>query len=881
VSFENHPSATAQFQVINGSAAPLYASNFNGSANGWVGSPSGVVSVGFGNADAVHRGAPGISVSMSAVGDGAAPIYEMVAKRTVTGLTVGKTYVFSAWGKSFGSPTNLAAPGSPGAGLGLRISVTGNGQSAWRLDVQDTWRLFSLAFVATATSHELFIETSSNGGNYSYWNTMDLSEGVDPLPVSEGTLTLDKGVAPYGRASVTVPLMDEDLLERLDPYANQRVKIAAASDGHWIPGPPIPIDPALGYAETFASGLNGWTEQVGDVEYDAAIGRTAPGSMRLLQWSGVPEGRYALAGLTVGASYTVKAWAASRRPTASSTVCHFSLGVVGLGDTPYISLPVPATADVPGTFVQFSYTFTATATTHVLRARTNSTGLATNAMTQVDDITVEQITKLDVPVWVEDDARSFDLVMRNRVVNHADRTVDLDLATDEAILMTYAPLADDSGAFEFQSSLRAICNYVLGKASPGATLQAGGAADVPFRVYTDAINLLTDPRYQRTPGGGYAVSACSTLPDTTWLTPENIYGIHLYGNTAGNQDSYVALNNASSGLQYGLRAGGTYTFSATGSVRSAFSGAAYAGRDRRLAVFTRPTGSGPYTEYTSAPIPNVVETGASAGTRVSVTFTVPNTSTAEVQIRAYHGSANGSITWRAFRLSETDTYLGADNVSFFFGFTPATSEYGYSWTGAVNDSTSRRVALIDRAPELLVWNAGDDAWAFLEPLMTSSKLKLWADEQRRWWLTDPETYVVPGSVVAEVSNTVEGTDSMDADDGPALDGVIARFTWRDYNGDTRTRDDFAGSPGRVRVFEFDRPYPGPGTAAAIRRRYEGQKRTQEVTVPSDFRVTPGQAIAISLPGTADQAGKLQSVRWQLTEGVMDLGASGIADVLAD
>ncbi|MDD7929695.1 hypothetical protein [Microbacterium thalli] len=34
----------------------------------------------------------------------------------------------------------------------------------------------------------------------------------------------------------------------------------------------------------------------------------------------------------------------------------------------------------------------------------------------------------------------------------------------------------------------------------------------------------------------------------------------------------------------------------------------------------------------------------------------------------------------------------------------------------------------------------------------------------------------------------------------------------------------------------------------------------------------------SLPGTADQLGRLQSVHWQLAEGVMDLGASGITEV---
>ncbi|MFG6476575.1 hypothetical protein ACFXP7_09320 [Microbacterium sp. P06] len=57
-----------------------------------------------------------------------------------------------------------------------------------------------------------------------------------------------------------------------------------------------------------------------------------------------------------------------------------------------------------------------------------------------------------------------------------------------------------------------------------------------------------------------------------------------------------------------------------------------------------------------------------------------------------------------------------------------------------------------------------------------------------------------------------------------------------------------------------------------------QGRVQDVTVASDMSVVPGQQITVSLPGTADQVGKLQSVRWDLTDGVMDLGTSQLSEV---
>ncbi|MGN7968026.1 hypothetical protein [Microbacterium sp. 22296] len=469
----------------------------------------------------------------------------------------------------------------------------------------------------------------------------------------------------------------------------------------------------------------------------------------------------------------------------------------------------------------------------------------------------------------ENDPRTFDLVMRRRVVDHAARTVRLDLATDEAILQAYSKLTDDQGAFTRQDSLRSIINYVLGQAIPGAALQTTGAADRAFRVLSDATNMLPDPRYARTPDGGYGIVNASTIPDTTWTGPENVWGVHLYNPTS--DDAFVQLTN-NAGLPYGMQVGRTYVFSATGSARSAMGGSEQVLRSRRLVAIGRVNGT--YQDLSrSAAVPNVVDNG----TRVSTEFTIP-AGCDQILLRAYHGHTSGTITWRSFRLSESDFFGGTHNSEYIDGARTNTAEYAYSWDGAADASTSKRIALISRAPQILSWRAGRSAWDFLSGITDAAGLRLWCDEQRRWWLVDPKEYKVPGRLSVRVDNATDGTDTMDFSGGDAPTGVIARFTWRDTDGQSKTKDDFAGSPGRVLVEELDRPYPGPGTAALILTGMTNRGRTQAVTVASDMTATPGEEISISLPGTLDQLGQLQAVRWNLTEGVMDLESSGLTEV---
>ena len=90
-------------------------------------------------------------------------------------------------------------------------------------------------------------------------------------------------------------------------------------------------------------------------------------------------------------------------------------------------------------------------------------------------------------VQINSSGRAFDLTVRERTVNHDTGDVVLSLASDEALLSDYAPIVDDETPYAYQSSLRGVVNYVLGKVIPGAALEASPAVDADTTVYTSVV----------------------------------------------------------------------------------------------------------------------------------------------------------------------------------------------------------------------------------------------------------------------------------------------------------------------------------------------------------------------------------------------------------
>lgn len=879
MAFENNPNATATMTVdepvVSEPEHIAYYQSFEGlnltNPDGWnvAGSESPPVSAPY--AGGGHTGEYYMIV----------PYPGAPATRRVSGLVIGRGYVLSAWVK----PNN--------AGANVSVGVTDVGSSATVAAPKDVWTRVTFTFVASKGSHELRLVRDADDYGTG-WDDITLispkTTTLTPtLRLSQGDLTLDSSRYPYAEASVEVPLTTDDLLEQIKP--GERISISATSGGTWnriftpwveqrrnLASNPVPVGttgwsspgtPSVapdGYTTTLTSTTTPYIFSSASVvgataghvyAFRAKVKATAAagsvfttftvrahkniGNVYYAPIGGYPvinaDGEeqevafYWIAPADIPASDAVNvALVGAGTGTAGSTMTMRDVLIEDVGTVvPEVDPAEYFAPAVPGDLTQTRFVGAANASASVLETR--------------------EIVRVD---WVPTPGINADLVLRERKVSHDGKKITLSLASDEAILSSWADIVDDSAPRTHEANLRALINYVLNKAIPGASLQAGAAnADVTARW--SMSNEFTNPA----PSSATGYTAGSG-------TSSILYGSGfgksvIRWTTSGTGQSYL---NIASGFT--VRPGNIYTVA--GDFASSVS--------RNVGFMVRWLNAEGAT-IRDERLPTVV-TNSSTMVRSSRQVVAPPTAAKANIFASSAVNTAGQYHW----VSSLMWYEGVQTVPHFSGASTNGGGYVYSWEGTAGESASTRTPSdgVERLPELFTWEAGQTAWDFLAPLVASAGLRLFCDEQRRWYLIDPSDWTVPGRFSARPDNTVEGTDTMDADDEDnGVTGVVAIFKWEDPSGISRTKKETAGSAGKVKVLEFDRQYPGPGIAAAHLAKVQGLGRTQDVTVATDYSIRPGQEVQIDLPGTYPQLGTVNRIRWELTSGLMSIGSAGLRE----
>ena len=461
---------------------------------------------------------------------------------------------------------------------------------------------------------------------------------------------------------------------------------------------------------------------------------------------------------------------------------------------------------------------------------------------------------LDAGDEISGTSRTFDLGLRERVVDHAARTVTLQMAGDEALLIDYHPLVPDTGSRAHESSLRAVCNYVLGKI--GASL-AAGTADVDVHAYWSVTNAVTNPLADTTTG--FTVEANATnLTAGPGIAP--VIGTqYLVFRSVGAGPSYLSAPGTLS-----VRPGQTIT-------ASAYMHGDVAGRTGQAVIRFLDAAGAEILATFGAPqaLPST------AWARVVLTTVVPPSADRAVLLVRHNATgANQAVGMDAPML-----HAGAEPVAPFTGSTAATATYTYAWQGVANASAATRTPASERLPESFVWPPDVSAWDFLEPFTAQAGFRLFCDESRVWRLVDPATYTAPGVLALQGGYATEGSDAIALGDPEVYaTGVVVRYRW-EADGGQYERIDSAGVPGLVRVIPINRPYPGPGLAAAVLSRMTGRGRVQDVTALADWTASPGMSATITLPGTLDQTGQVRSIEWGLTSGLMAVTTAALIDII--
>lgn len=468
--------------------------------------------------------------------------------------------------------------------------------------------------------------------------------------------------------------------------------------------------------------------------------------------------------------------------------------------------------------------------------------LKPHSMAVLDALDPREDARVRVECGTGATSRVFDLGLRKRTVTQADATTKIAVASDEALLDDYRPLADVP-MFDVQDSLRAIVNRALDLAIPGAELEPG-TIDPPVRALIASNNLVRNPRAQLNTADWSSASALLRQPT---------------GGPA-HAPSYVAVQSGGAGLLLSyddagvpLRAGTRYRLSADI--------AADVGQTVGIDALVKDGSGTVLLDVAEAPIAK----DATAWQRMVVEFTAP-AGAVKAQLRAFTtgpvvaGHYFAVTGWRVSPVTIDPTDTG-----YFDGDTTDTDDYAYTWSAGGAFSTSIRTDRLDRADDLLLWRAGVSALDFLIPIVQAFGLRLVCDERRAWSLRD-ENHRAPGAVSVRYGvNMVAGDDTLDRQGG-WFDAAVVTHRWRDADGleQTSTESFALHTPyTRCVLFERDTPYPGPGFAEYAVRRAQGRGRDVSVTRVPDWTEHPEQHATLLLTGAPAQVGITQAVTFDL------------------
>lgn len=165
--------------------------------------------------------------------------------------------------------------------------------------------------------------------------------------------------------------------------------------------------------------------------------------------------------------------------------------------------------------------------------------------------------------------------------------------------------------------------------------------------------------------------------------------------------------------------------------------------------------------------------------------------------------------------------------------------------------------------DVTTWSPGVTAWDFVQPLVDAAGLRLYCDEQRRWWLVKP---LQPSDTALALSaaTITQAEDQISRDEGWA-DAYTVAYRWTDSAGLPMVRYDIAAPLGytKMAVVNVDRRWMGDGAAAALLARAQGRGQVSQVETVSDYHAAPGALLRVSLPNAPTMTGVVSRVEWRL------------------
>lgn len=398
------------------------------------------------------------------------------------------------------------------------------------------------------------------------------------------------------------------------------------------------------------------------------------------------------------------------------------------------------------------------------------------------------------------------------------------------------------------------------------TYREGASGAIPMPAKWDATNLVINPKARVNASNWTAVSGCTIeRAAVVGVDPAAGTGVIRVTQTATGGRVYAGVIPAVTMVSPGQRHTGTVW------VKAPASATVYVG----IQYFSQ--------DGANRGVAEVAASGTGAWQRLDITSWVPKYTAAAVLSVRIAGVASGTV-WDIDQamLVQEDRYAPTvpDRIPYFDGSMPNTADYSTSWESGSNGSPSIRTAVPGERPQSLYW-WGDykPIWDYLDPFLQEAGYRLWCDEGRNW-RCDPVGESRPGSstVTAGVNgNMLDASDRLSRDEDTWADGVILRYTYVDVNG--IERESFgnasvsAATTLGAKIVILDRPgrtYIGNSEAQRVLAQLRSRGRLVPTSALGELGATPGTAATITTPDGQKLAGTVESVTFNLQNGVADI-----------
>jgi len=290
----------------------------------------------------------------------------------------------------------------------------------------------------------------------------------------------------------------------------------------------------------------------------------------------------------------------------------------------------------------------------------------------------------------------------------------------EDLLEAFRPGADDDTPLTLASSLRSVVGYVIDTAVPGEVLEPGPDANVT--PYWAVTNLIVNPSFETNTTGVNASAGASSPTVSTAV-----------GGVIGSKSMRWTTTASDSNVMLGGWDGVTATKTAKVTPGEVMTASVYLRSSMARPALLR---AGFRTEAgTSLPITfdsATKTTSTTEWTRYDVTFTVPD----DARYAYLIARASGNTASQYHYADGLMLHKGRHLPDVFDGTTAADANYTYAWSSTAHASTSVRTPKgTDRDPDALIWNSGQTATEFLDPLLTSTGFEL-NHSDGKWTLTN-------------------------------------------------------------------------------------------------------------------------------------------------